>query len=176
MRRSSESVSVAPPRSVAKRPERGLGRRRPLLVSYLGLKAWRRDAIFGFRKRAHPSLTSATKDQWAAGSLPAAHLHLSDVVIRRDVHMGSFTGHVFCSVATRKVQISIFRDVAVVVEIRIVGCPESQSSTDHTGGVVAFWGFPTRRQTMAPSCLAGTPEYESPPSDEVLLVAYAFGA
>ena len=119
------------PRSTAKRPERGPGYACPLLVSYLGLKAWRRDAaptIFGVQALVanfgNDSLNEPRSD--CRGSLLSP-----DVVIRCDVHMSPSATHRLSAVATGEVPISVF-DVAVVVKFRVVGYPKPHSSPDHT--------------------------------------------
>ena len=61
--RSGDSLAefpgaLRPPGSAVKRPDRGLGRARPLLVSLLGLKAWRRECVHQSGSK-HPSLIFA---------------------------------------------------------------------------------------------------------------------
>ena len=70
------------------------------------------------------------------GNMPAAHYFLSDVVVRRDIHVGSFAGHAPGAVAVRKIPVPIVGNVAVVVKLRVVGRAEPQSSPDHAGGIV----------------------------------------
>ena len=120
------------PRSAAKRPERGPGYACPLLVSYLGLKAWRRGAtpIIFFSVQALVANFGNDNPNEPRQS-DRGSLFSPDIVIRCDVHMSPSARHRLCAVATGEAPISVF-DVAVVVKFRIVGYPKPHSSPDHT--------------------------------------------
>ena len=153
------------PGSAVKRPERGLGRARPLLVSYLGLKAWRRDAdpaISGVQAPvANSGNDSPNEPRQDRGSLL-----LPDVVVRCDVHVSPSARQNLCAVATGETPISDFRDVAVVVKFRVVGYAESHSPSDYTRRFVIRI-LPHRRQTMSCTGLPRTLEYKPSLSHEI---------
>ena len=127
------TVALHRPGGVAKRPEQGLERARSLLVSYLGLKAWRRgEKILILKETSIPSLTfgNARKRQWVAG-LSCGPFLSSYVVVRRDICVISIPTYALRTMAIWETSTATLAYIAIIVEFWVISYPKSYSTPNY---------------------------------------------